>query len=337
MSREAKIMDKPEHAWMVRAGNDNELAEIVGERGEVAIGWPELGDISHLDSREKVKRHYRKKRPGEKPGRVPVNAGQLYRFSQEVHKGDYVLTYLKSSRQVLIGIVTGDYEYREEALLDHYPHVRSVNWIKEVSRDDFGTQAKNSLGSILTVFNLDPYLDQIHALANEEYVEVPKEEEEVIPFYDEVKSQADELISDLISKIDPYDFQDLVSGLLEAVGYQSYSTSPGRDRGIDIIAHPDSLGFRKPRIVAQVKHRSSKVSGPEMRAFLATLREDDNGLYVSTGGYTGDAQSESERSRRKITLLDRDQFIGLLLEYYQKLAPEYQAMIPLRQIWVPKE
>lgn len=38
-------MTKPRHAWMVRAGNDNELADLVEEKNAVAIGWPEMGDL----------------------------------------------------------------------------------------------------------------------------------------------------------------------------------------------------------------------------------------------------------------------------------------------------
>lgn len=74
-----------------------------------------------------------------------------------------------------------------------------------------------------------------------------------------------------------------------------------------------------------------------MRSFVAVLREGDNGLYVSTGGYTSDAKMEAEQSRARITFLDRDGFIQLLLEYYEALDSEYQAMVPLQRIWLPVE
>ena len=48
-------MSKPEHVWMVRAGNDNELAELVKQKESVAIGWLEMGDVSALQTREKFK------------------------------------------------------------------------------------------------------------------------------------------------------------------------------------------------------------------------------------------------------------------------------------------
>ena len=163
------------------------------------------------------------------------------------------------------------------------------------------------------------------------------EEEETPPFFDEVKAQADELIADLISQLDPYDFQDLVAGVLRAMGFRAVSSPPGPDRGIDIIAHPDPFGFERPRIKVQVKHRQGSVGGPEMRSFLGTLRAGDSGLYVSTGGFTRDAMLEAERSREPVKLLDRDDFIRLLLEHYEVLDSEFKAQVPLRKVWVPAE
>ena len=51
-------MQKPEHAWMVRAGNDTELAYIVREEKVVAIVWSDMGELSDLKTRE-FKQRYR--------------------------------------------------------------------------------------------------------------------------------------------------------------------------------------------------------------------------------------------------------------------------------------
>jgi restriction system protein len=101
------------------------------------------------------------------------------------------------------------------------------------------------------------------------------------------------------------------------------------------VAHPDRLGFERPRIKAQVKHRQSSAGGADMRAFMATLRPGESGLYVSTAGFTRDAEVEALGAREPVTLLDRDGFIRLLLEHYEDLDLEYKAQIPLRKVWVP--
>jgi restriction system protein len=324
---------KPKHAWMVRAGNNNELADLVEAKNAVAIGWPEMGDVSDLKTREQFKVRYRESYPDDSPGRVPVNAGQVYRFAREIGEGDYVLTYIKASRELLVGLADGPYEYRIDTFPEHYRHIRRVQWLKRVSRDNFSAPARNSLGSTLTVFQVDDHLAEIHRIvtAAEEVPPETEVEEDEPPFFDEVKAKADELIADHISHLDPYDFQDLVAGVLRAMGFRAVSTSPGPDRGVDIVAHRDPFGFERPLIKVQVKHRKGTVGGPDVRSFLGTLREGDNGLYISTGGFTKDAMLEAER----VTLLDRDAFILLLLEHYEALEPEYKAKVPLRKVWVP--
>jgi len=41
-----------ERAFMVRAGNENELVEEFESRSLVAVGWSELGDVSDVRSDE---------------------------------------------------------------------------------------------------------------------------------------------------------------------------------------------------------------------------------------------------------------------------------------------
>lgn len=333
-------MDRPQNAWMVRAGNDNELAPLVEEKNAVAIGWNAMGDVSALKTREAFKERYREVFPEHSDDRTNVNAGQIFRFSCRIEQGHYVLTYIKDSREIVIGTANGSYTYDPERFSSDYPHVRPVVWIKRVSRDDFSAPARNSLGSSLTVFQADNHLAEIHKLAtgDVEAVDEAVEEDEEPPFFEETSAKANELIADLISHLDPYDFQDLVAALLRAMGFRAVSSPPGRDMGIDIVAHPDALGFERPRIKVQVKHRrKDSTGGSAMRSFLGTLREGDSGLYVSTGGFTGDARLEAERSREPVTLLDRDDFIDLLLEYYEELEPEHKSKVPLRKVWVPTE
>lgn len=331
-------MSDPSHVWMVRAGTNNELADKVEEKGAVAIGWDAMADVSSLETRDEFKAQYRKDYPDDSEGRVNVNGSQIHRFAREVGSGEYVLTYIKDSREYVHGTITGPYEYKPELFGEGYPHIRLVDWKGRVSRDVFSVSARNSMGSTLTVFNLDSHLEEILRIAGAGEVVAPPtkpEEDEEPPFYVEVTSKANELISDLISRLDPYDFQDLVAAVLRSMGLRAESTTPGPDRGIDIIAHPDALGFDRPRIKAQVKHRKDKVSGPEILSFLGTLRGSDSGLYVSTGGFTPQARQEAATSQEPVTLIDRDAFIKLMLEHYEELEPEFKSKVPLRNVWVP--
>jgi restriction system protein len=334
-------MTKPKHAWMIRAGNDNELASLLEKANVVAVGWDAMGDLSGLKTREQFKESYIEAYPDHSLGRVNVNNGQIYRFVRDIKESDYALTYLKDSREILIGLVTGSYEYKPnlfDDLSQEYPQIRPVQWLKRVSRDDFSAAARNSMGSTLTIFNLDDHLLEIHqAVTSETITPLPDDADESPPFFEDVSEKAKELIADLVSRLDPYDFQNLVAAVLRAMGYRAVSSKPGRDRGIDVIAHPDALKLGRPRIKGQVKHRTSAATGEEMRSFLGTLRSGDNGLYVSTGGFTSDARLEASQAHAPVTIMDRDEFIELMLEYYEHLEPEFQAKVPLRKVWLPTE
>ena len=326
---------KEKHAWMVRAGNYNELVGDFWEKSLVAIGPPKVGDLTSLSTREEFKARLKEAFPEWSETSLSVNSGKIYRFAKEIQVGDYVLSYSKASREYLVGEVAGELLYDPEAVGDNYPHVRRVKWIKKIPRDLFSSKAKNALGSTLTVFNADAHMKEIEGLMAGERPSEIGEPVEGVTYYEEVKGKSDELISDIISKIDPYEFQNLVAAILRAMGFRTTVSLPGPDMGVDIIAHPDAFGFQSPRIKVQVKHKLFPASGPDIRNFVATLREGENGLFISTGGYTKDARFEAEKAARRITLLDRDAFVDLLIENYENLEPEYEAMVPLKKVYIP--
>ncbi|MGH7589182.1 MAG: restriction endonuclease, partial [Gemmatimonadota bacterium] len=79
-------------------------------------------------------------------------------------------------------------------------------------------------------------------------------------------------VQEHLTRLGPYDFQELVSGLLIAMGYHvSWVAPPGPDGGTDIIAHLDALGIEGPRIKVQVKRQQNAMRVSEIRAFMATL------------------------------------------------------------------
>lgn len=325
-------------AWLVRAGNDNELIDEFTDGAFIAIGW-RIGDVSATPSRDEVKQAYRETYPDHNSRRVGVNAGQVYRFAHEVDVGHPVLTYDKTDREYHVGEIAGAYEYDPDDAPESYPHVRQVEWSEQVSRDAFPTPVKNTLGSTLTVFSVADRWATIRAVLDGTYEETADEEtdETEPPYIEEVESQTDELISDIIANMDPFDFEELVAAVLRAMGYEAEATPERHDRGVDVVAHPDALGFEEPYLNVQVKRQQGRVGGPAMREFTGTLGQDEKGMYVATGGYTRDARSVAREARRRITLLDRDDFIELLIEHYDELEPEYKTLVPLRPVYLPTQ
>jgi restriction system protein len=142
-------------------------------------------------------------------------------------------------------------------------------------------------------------------------------------------------IEEHIHNMNPYDFQNLVSGLIDAMGYHVYWVSPpGPDKGIDIIAHKDPLGVEGPRIKIQVKRRKDKIAVDGIRAFMAILGDGDIGLFISIGGFTRDAELEVRtQEKRRLTLLDLKKFFDLWVEYYGKIPEERKQLLPLKPVY----
>jgi restriction system protein len=138
-----------------------------------------------------------------------------------------------------------------------------------------------------------------------------------------------------LQQTDPYELQQLVAALLEAMGYHvSWIAPPGKDGGIDIIAWTDPLGTKPPRIKIQVKRRKDNIPVEELRSFLAMLSGDDVGLYVTTSGFTRDAEAEARTQHtRKITLIDRKRLVDLWIEYMDRIDEDARRRLPLRPIY----
>jgi restriction system protein len=139
-----------------------------------------------------------------------------------------------------------------------------------------------------------------------------------------------------VEAMSPYDFQDLVAALLEAMGYRVlWVAPPGPDRGVDIVAGSDPLGVQEPRIKVQVKHRfTSATDVSDLRAFMAVLGSRDVGIFVSAGGFTKAARDEARNHEtRRLTLLDLEQLLDLWISHYGKITEDRKLMLPLRPVY----
>jgi restriction system protein len=142
-------------------------------------------------------------------------------------------------------------------------------------------------------------------------------------------------IQNYLSEMNPFDFQDLVAGLLRGMGYHvSWVAPPGPDKGVDIVAHVDPLGVQGPRVKVQVKRKADdKVHADTLRSFMATLGESDVGLFVSTGGFTRDAEAEARgQEKRRIMLVDLKRLFDLWVEHYDRIPEPQRRLLTLKPV-----
>lgn len=149
---------------------------------------------------------------------------------------------------------------------------------------------------------------------------------------DEIARQA---ILDHLASMSPYDFQDLVGKLLEAMNYYVVWIAPkGKDGGLDLLAQSDPLGVKGPRIKGQVKRRGdTKTKEEELRSFLSLIEPNDVGVFISLGGFTSDTQAAARRSSRRITLIDGETLLDLWVEHYDRIDEDGRNLLSVKPVY----
>lgn len=334
------------NGWMIRAGNGGRYFDDFKDNDCVAIGWNSLGDLRNYNSPEALKEAYIQHFGNAKPGRTANALAMIRKFRDDIKQGDTLITYSQEHREYLVGEDLGQYEFRPEPeQVGEFQHIRKVKWLGRISRDQFSQATRNSLGSVLTVFSLsNSVISEVQdRLAGKPVVQpaTPDEtqtaEAEFEVLREEVVSRGHELIKDKIQGLDPEEMEELTAALLRAMGYQTRVSARGPDRGVDVLASPDGLGLTQPRIKAEVKHRSGSMGSNPIRSFIGALREGDQGLFISTGGFTREARYEAERATIPVTLIDIDLLADLVVANYERFDIEGQRLLPLVKVYWPAE
>lgn len=323
--------------WMIRAGDNNELIPTWKQEGIASIGWPQFGDPKQYRSKEEMKAKANLVFSEEKPQTRNSWMNQVWRFSREIQVGDRIISYSKEKREYIIGTVAKSHFYDIAIGHPNYPNTIKVIWeAVSVDRDRLTQAAKNSLGSVLTVFRVDQWGTEIERMLGNPSIEptiqdIDAEEDEVI---EDLISKAYVMIEDKVDKLDPWQMQDLVGGLLRSMNYNVRISPKGPDGGVDILAYKDAFGFEKPIIKIQVKHRKSSASAPEVQQLLGANPIDANSLFVSTGGFTSHAEAVAKHN--SVRLIDLEELVQLVVQWYEKMPNDTRALLPLQKMYIPE-
>lgn len=324
---------------MVRAGDNNELIPTWLRQQIVSIGWPDLGNPQYFNTKEQLLSKADSVYPEEKPQTRNSWVSQVWRFSREIEIGDRIISYSKEKREYIIGDVT-EAHYYDDVNDNPYPNTLKIKWeSKTIERDKLSQAAKNSLGSVLTVFRVDQWGSEIEGLLHNPSLNnltlpenTPEDDEAVV--IEDLKSKARLMIEDKVDKLDPWRMQDLVGGLLQAMKYNVKISPKGPDGGVDILAYKDAFGFEQPIIKVQVKHRKSTAGAPEIQQLLGANPLKANCLFVSTGGFTSQAIIVAKQNGVK--LIDLEELVQLIIEWYEMMPNDTRALLPLQKMYVPE-
>lgn len=344
MTDEAPAADRP--LWVIHIGNDDQIALRALNEGFVCIGWPEIGDLSDLSTRDEMRAAMEETFPTWNRHKISASYGQPYRFAHEMQEDDLIVFPVRPTSEIAIGRIAGPYRQAKEDqnLVDNdYYNVRPVEWLKVVPRTAFSQAALHSFGSFLSVSTSDDYMEEVlSVLSGEVETEAPQrseesleisEIEESVDLYEMASQETEDYLLKAWQRTGA-EFEAVVAAVFEAIGYTATVTPPSGDHGVDVIAHPDPLGLERPYIKIQAKSGTSTVGEPEVNQLRGLLNQGEQGVLISLGKFSKPAEATA-RGAANIILVGPRQFVKLFLDHYDTLDPEWRSRFPLKQVFVP--
>ncbi len=334
--------------WRMNLGKEGEYEEKCLKEGLIRIGFDVHEDLSGKD-REAI-REIVDKIPGLSDRQRAMRAGMLHMFCNQMKEKDLVAVVLKTVQpgdpHLAIGRVISAYDYREDEELASAPHAREVEWITDPE-----TPLKPNWEQYISYLRGQRTINRIKNEGTRERIrKFVKKGGEVDQGESDVDTESGEQIDDQLlpeeiareqiaslihERFPDKRMEELVASVLRAAGYATAPAVDGADQGVDVIAGGGPLGFGEPRICVQVKHQSKRTDAAAVQQLVGAVKQfgAKQGLFVSWGGYTSEAERESRKCFFRIRLWDANDLIDAVCEHYANLPDEIRAAIPLRQVW----
>ena len=132
----------------------------------------------------------------------------------------------------------------------------------------------------------------------------------------EANKQAREKLLKHIKTMKPYDFENLVSQLLLALGFEEVEvTSRSNDGGIDVRGTLVVGDVIRTRLAVQVKRWKNNVQAPVIQQVRGSLGTHEQGLIITTSDFSKGAREEATRANATpVGLMDGEQLVDLLIQ-----------------------
>jgi restriction system protein len=210
---------------------------------------------------------------------------------------------------------------------------------EERAADQVSQGTLYEIGAIMTVFPSEELRDEFLAALEGKKIEPPTEEaeEQVIGMLaDDIERQShDFVLKQLSAKLKGHGLADFVGHLLMLMGYKIMVSPPGPDRGIDIVAHRDDFGVEPPTILVPVKSGDDEVKESDVQRLYGSVSAKSFGLVVGLGGFKKQPR-DFAFEKRNLKLIDGDELVELVYNYYDQLDGKYKGILPLRRVFIPE-
>lgn len=156
------------HYWLYAPGDNAFKWKEFYDKGIMAIGWDEIGDLNQYSSKEEMKQAMKKHIDKTKSFKNAAHA--TWQFVHEIQIGDIV--FVKKGLHTVIGrgVVTSDYHY--DASVSEYGNIREVEWTHNGEWQHPGNAV------LKTLTDITPYSEYVQKLNSLfEDAEIEDEEE----------------------------------------------------------------------------------------------------------------------------------------------------------------
>jgi restriction system protein len=128
-------------------------------------------------------------------------------------------------------------------------------------------------------------------------------------------------VLDLVKKMDPFRFEQLVLDLLVAMGYggsreeAAQVTKASNDEGIDGVINEDRLGLDV--IYLQAKRWQQTVGRKEIQSFVGALagQQAHKGVFITTSDFADTATAYARKVPQKVILIDGERLADLMIQH----------------------
>jgi restriction system protein len=280
--------------------------------GYAGIGWFQ-NELKDFD-KDTIIAAYREEYPDHSDGTTYQNCGQIRRFLTEI-KEDTLVVSPYNDGQLLVGKAKG-IPYFKKDNTSPYNYRIKVDWNTEpLSRYELSIPLQNTLRSSLTVFNVSQ-VDEI-AVAAGFNAQAKKVKEK--PFN---RESIYKVIKDRFLELDAYEFELLVSYVLQTIGFEAtQKTGKVGDGGIDFEGKLEMMGVASTKLQVQVKrYDKSAIGERDIRNFRGALKLDHQGTFITLSSFQKKAlESANDPNRVPINLINGNQFIDIFIEQYDKV------------------
>lgn len=336
--------------WLVRTGKYGEFENKFLSENNIYLTWEQLNvDLGKIKAKQELSELLEITYPEHKKNTLRNHLGQIWAFSQEIKPGDWIVTPSKRSSTIHFAIVKSKYKFNPKAE-DPFYHSYEVEWFAtDIPRTRFDQDLLYSFGAFMSVCRIkrNNAENRIKIMASNNWTtkKVPVDEKIVLDpdensdqseYSDIEEISYDQIAKYITRKFKGHEMAVLLEAVLRANGYATYRSSEGPDKGIDILAGKDSLGFGDPKLCVQVKTGDAPVDRPTLDQLIGVIQnvKAEYGLLVSWGGFKSSVLKEAANQFFRVRLWDQKDTIREVLKAYDKLDEDIKTELPLKRVYV---